>query len=462
MFENNKDFFPTPVDLIDKMLSKIERNNYNHILEPSVWKWDIIDRVNEKCYWRKPKWYWIELDYNLRELSKNKCEIIWYDFLDFNPWMISINCIIANFPFSNWDKHFLKAWEILKDWEMVCLVNAETIKNPFSKSRQLIQKIIADNNWEVEYIENAFIDAERKTWVEVAMISIKKKSDESENMFSWFKQEFFNEYKDLDWEIKDNQMVVWNDKIDHLVNLSKILKNIEVEKQKSMVKAKYYNSLLVKNLKDIWIDDWYFKTDEVFDITDRIFAINQRFWSLFFQATNFRSQLTAKTYENFISEYSQSKIDFTRDNINKVMDIIKFNSWKIQEENILTIFDYLTKHRSENREHIEWWKTNSWWKLRNRWIVPYWVELDWGWCIRWFTYNFKETLDDIDKVFCFIWQKDFNKIKRTRDWFEDDCEFFEIKVYKKWTVHFKVKDEYLDILKTFNYKACASKKWLWL
>ena len=92
--------------------------------------------------------------------------------------MISFDLIIANFPFSNWVKHFLKAWSLLWKWEIVCLLNAETLKNPFSEERKLMKTIIKDNNWEVEYIENAFLDAERKTSVEVALITISKKQTE--------------------------------------------------------------------------------------------------------------------------------------------------------------------------------------------------------------------------------------------------------------------------------------------
>ena len=50
--------------------------------------------------------------------------------------------IIANFPFSDGDKHLHKAIDIMFSGQIVCLINAETIKNPFSNSRkELIQKL---------------------------------------------------------------------------------------------------------------------------------------------------------------------------------------------------------------------------------------------------------------------------------------------------------------------------------
>lgn len=467
----NKDYFPTPSELIDKMLSKIEIGKYNNILEPSVWKWDIVDGIKSKfLYWRKPNIYWIEIEHQLRELSKNKCEIIWYDFLEFKNTMISFDLIIANFPFSNWVKHFLKAWDLLWKGELVCLVNAETVKNPFSEERKLMKTILEDNGAEVEYIENAFVDAERKTGVEVALITISKKETEFDNIFKNFQEDFYGEFSNLDWEINKNEIVAWNNKVDHIIKLNQILKKEAIKSAIASNKYNYYNSIFNKALEEKGIKET--KNDELQlkdNIKETVFRINQQCWAYFFRITPLRSKLTSKVYEQFIEQYQKSKIDFTHENIKAVWDIVMLSAWKIQEENYVEVFDYLTKHREDNRVHIEWWKTNSWYKLNKRFITPYGVELEWGWkTIRWFTYNFKEKLDDIDKVFCNLTWKDFNNIRQTRNWFEssdaenaNNCEFFEIKVYKKWTVHFLVKKEYIEELQKFNMIVCKAKKWIW-
>lgn len=458
----NADFYPTPKILINKMLSKVDLNKVKTILEPSCWKWDIIEAIKEKCYWYRPKIYWIEIEHQLRELVKNKCEIIWYDFLEFNNTMINFDLIIANFPFSNWVKHFLKAWELLWKGDLVCLVNAETIKNPFSKERQLMLEILENNNAEIEYIENAFIEAERKTSVEVALIKITKIKTNYSNIFEWFKEQFYNEFTNLDWDIKQNEIVVWNDKVDHIIKLNIILKKEAINVAIAKNKYSYYNSIFSDALLNKWLIEK--KEDDksiISDITEEIFTINQKCWSYFFRITPLRSKLTNKTYQNFIEEYQNSKIDFTYENIHRVTEIIKLNAWKIQEENYIEIFDYLTKYREDNRIHIEWWKTNSWYQLNKRFIIPRWV--DYSRDKPRFQREFKEKLDDIDTVFCNLTWKDFNNIKQTRDFFENhwETEFFELKTYKKWTVHFKVKDEYLENLKNFNLIVCKSKKWIW-
>lgn len=113
----NKDFFPTAQSTIQKMIDTLtneEKKSIKTILDPSVWKWDIIKYLKENTFrWGNYKFYGIEIEYQLREISKQYCEIIWYDFLTFNNNYYNFDLIIANFPFSEWVKHFLKAWDLM-------------------------------------------------------------------------------------------------------------------------------------------------------------------------------------------------------------------------------------------------------------------------------------------------------------------------------------------------------------
>ena len=56
---------------------------------------------------------------------------------------------------------------------IVCILNAETLKNPYSAERKAIVQKLEDNNADIEYIQEAFIDGERKTNVEIALIRVK-------------------------------------------------------------------------------------------------------------------------------------------------------------------------------------------------------------------------------------------------------------------------------------------------
>lgn len=49
MFTNNKDFYPTPQNIIDKMLCNIDFSMIKSILEPSAGKGDIIEALKKKA-----------------------------------------------------------------------------------------------------------------------------------------------------------------------------------------------------------------------------------------------------------------------------------------------------------------------------------------------------------------------------------------------------------------------------
>lgn len=107
----NNDFYPTPVEIIEKMVDGIELHGKT-ILEPSAGKGDIVDylksfNANVIACEKSPE---------LREILKNKCPIIENDFLQLKAEQIShIQAIIMNPPFSADERHIIHAWSIAPD-----------------------------------------------------------------------------------------------------------------------------------------------------------------------------------------------------------------------------------------------------------------------------------------------------------------------------------------------------------
>lgn len=88
--------------------------------------------------------------------------------------MKEYDLIVMNPPFSNGCKHLLKALEMQKrnGGAVICLLNAETLKNPCTNDRQDLQRKLAEYNAKIEYMQDAFLDAERKTAVEIALVKV--------------------------------------------------------------------------------------------------------------------------------------------------------------------------------------------------------------------------------------------------------------------------------------------------
>jgi len=119
--------------------------------------------------------------------------------------------------------------------------------------------------------------------------------------------------------------------------------------------------------------------------------------------------------------------------------------------------DNFTKHHHENRFGVEGWKTNSGHMLNKKFIVDGVMETQsyMGFKPRYNSYA-SNKIDDLVKVLCNICGTDYNTIGsiyhlcrpikegqnidkiEPNTWY--DWGFFEIKCFKKGTMHFKFKD----------------------
>ena len=75
---------------------------------------------------------------SLKELG---AKIIGYDFLQVSS-LATVSNLIMNPPFQQGCAHVLHAWDVLYDAELVAIINAETIRNPFSQDRQRLCSLI--------------------------------------------------------------------------------------------------------------------------------------------------------------------------------------------------------------------------------------------------------------------------------------------------------------------------------
>jgi len=180
---NLLEFYPTPQHLIAKMLSGIDFEQINTVLEPSAGTGDICNEVNKKLKYVSNNYSreeyrgdidCIEIDGDLCAILKDKKYRVVHDnFLTYESKK-KYDLIIMNPPFSEGDKHLMKAINMQEVFggSIVCLLNAETLKNPYSNLRKTLVRLLDELNAIIEYLPGEFENAERKTKVEVALIKI--------------------------------------------------------------------------------------------------------------------------------------------------------------------------------------------------------------------------------------------------------------------------------------------------
>ena len=178
----NDSFYPTPKGLAEKMLTDIDWTFTREVLEPSAGKGDLAEVIQEIQKRHFNRWSsvdvhidTIEQDPNLISILKGKeFPVIANDFLNFHTYK-KYDAIIMNPPFANGDLHLLKAISLMERWGgyVVCLLNAETIRNPYCNSRKALAVKLKQLDADITFHEKAFADAERKTDIDVAMVKVK-------------------------------------------------------------------------------------------------------------------------------------------------------------------------------------------------------------------------------------------------------------------------------------------------
>ena len=484
---NDNQFYPTPKDLATKLFSMLtkSRNKYYYILEPSAGKGDLIKHFyDDASGWERRifRFSCCEIDYNLSSILLNiknsgeqyeyenlNLEIVGSDFLEFNS-IENYDLIIMNPPFKNGDKHLLHALNYVVDGEILCILNAETLKNPCTNNRILLNQKLNELNATIKYVEGGFStsESERKTNVEVALIHIKKEQD-IEKIFS-------DEYEKMDYDIdlKDGSEVKnikENQSIDDMLLEYQDYQKRIVRTCEAMFKASYGCRDLIRVSIGERLDSS--RAYPILAIQSALRDANEiiknRYWRKLLDRKEFKDKLTSKeinTFNNIIKRFCN--MEFSYNNINTLYEYILKNGNDLFKNAIFDLFDEITRKHSwypEKEKNIylfNGWKSNNGYKINSRFIL----------IIQGYTcYDSQvlEKLDDIEKIFVYFSNGIYPEIK-LRDAFNvwhknnrSDLNYFEnsmfkIRVYKKGTMHFYVKNDAL--LRRFNVYVGRERTWL--
>ena len=145
----NRDFYPTPIDVIEKMLIGVDISG-KIILEPSAGSGNIVDYLNSRG---AKKIIACETVEKLRRTLGGKCDIIADDFLTVTSEQVShIDLIVMNPPFSADEKHILHAYDIAPGGcEIIALCNSQTLNDRYSTSRKQLHEIVEMHGFD-EYL----------------------------------------------------------------------------------------------------------------------------------------------------------------------------------------------------------------------------------------------------------------------------------------------------------------------
>lgn len=492
MFTDNKDFYPTPQNIIDKMLCNLDFTMIKSILEPSAGKGNIVEALKKKeeshnKYYGKQYYQFdldcIEADQNLQHILRGKnFRVVYNDFLTYNT-MKEYDLIIMNPPFSNGCKHLLKALELQKrnGGAVVCILNAETLKKPCTNDRQDLKRKLTEYNAKIEFIQDAFLDAERKTAVEIALIKVQLPEVHRE---SFILEGLRKTQERREFQTEENTQLIDNDFFKAIVNQYQL----EVEAGIRLIKEYYAIQPFI--LSQFGKDE---KTGETIQkggciismkvskdrlsVNEYIKAVRSKYWTALFENKKFIGQLTNNLQRDFYNKVEElSNYDFSLYNIYQLKIDMQKKVVKGIEDTIIELFDELSHkysywdETSKNIHYYNGWKTNQAWIINKKVIIPLngYHDLAYSWG------GFRPTqsdtvrkLQDIEKCFNYL-DGGLTKavdLKESLKFAEEygetkdiQLKYFTVTFYKKGTCHITFNNE--ELLKKFNIFGSQHKGWL--
>jgi len=474
----NEEFYPTPKEVSIKMMEKISTDAV-YFLEPNAGKGDLAEIIKGEYRYDRKKVDCIEISPELSAILQDKdFRVVGSDWLDY-AGVCYYDAIVMNPPFSNGCDHLLKAWDFLYDGEIVCLLNAETIKTPYTASRKRLKKII-DEHGSVEYLGDCFATAERKTGVNVALVYLKKES-EDDRIDLWesdTKERSVNDNIAGQGLGADNVPAI----VDKLGNMQVYYDQANVHMFKAFQHIR--KASLYMEANDI---DLQYQMDKVLEMAMKNVNLakaefshihRNRAWHKVFNQMEFHKWLDQKQRNEFVRDIDRNgNIPFTKENIKGTLENVFLSRQRLFEQSVANVFDELTKYYKGNSNHTEGWKSNDSYKINKKIVFPFGCEFNskYG---RYFSSHCGHYLDiynDLDRVLCVMTGRDFSQCETIgealrrkfhilghdiKSPFDNETEsrFFDIRFYMKGTVHLKFKNE--QDWRLFNTTAAKGRAWL--
>ena len=453
-----KDFYPTPDNVIEAMLANTDVTN-KVILEPSAGKGNIVDWLQKNgatavlaC----------EIENNLRKIVSSKCDVLEADFFNIRPENIShIDMIVMNPPFSADEKHILHAWETAPGGcEIIALCNSETLDNRYSRNRAILRELI-ELHGSSESLYDCFTEAERETGVHVSVVRLFKPATGEMEFDGYFEMQ-------EEEERQENGIMTFNSiqevvsryvgavkMFDDVINASDAINNLINPISDGL--GIRFGAVSSSNSSSNITRDFFKK------------ALQKSAWRSVFHKFNMNKYVTQKLMgdiNKFVEQ--QTAVPFTVRNIYKMIDLIIGTHAERMDSVLTEAFDRICSFSSENSTAGEKWKTNSNYKVNQKFIVPYMCKNDMRWPSQYVDMNYSRynELDDIVKALCHLKGMDYNITTSINtfvrsfnmewgQWYS--WGFFEIRGYKKGTMHFKFQS--IKLWEDFNRKVGEIKGW---
>lgn len=482
------EFYPTPPDVIDRMVQPWRIHPDRPalklagltILEPSAGSGAMLTHLIHHSLVSPPaRLHAVEPNPACRTLLQAipQVSLVGDDFLQFAPSQ-QYDLILMNPPFSQGTRHLLHAWDISTTAHIACLLNAETVRNPFSAARKRVQQLIEEHG-SVEFLGPVFAEADRPTDVDVALVRLRK-VDQRDRFHFWNDHHWQQERPPIDYteETLGNE-VATNDLVAALVGQYRHVEHVFVDYLKAHRRLQHHVRTISthshRSFDDMLKDAIRFRDTPQEMVQHFMADLRQQAWQSVIARTRVSDLMTGSVRRDFDElQQSQQAMDFTEANIHALFELLFTNRSTILQRSVEESFDLMTRYHKENRVHQEGWLSNDAFKVTKKVVLPGCVQQGYVSGMQVSHYH-QNTLNDIDRGVAMVDGRKlgdittivaalddrFKGMKVYSGPLEDNTctsTYFHIRFFKKGTIHLTWLDE--GLRERFNLAAARCKKWL--
>lgn len=393
--------YPTPTALAQVAVSKFKNREFTAVLEPSAYEGDLLWPILEDRY-NRAKVYALEIDVTRHPILRSKgVSVIGTDFMAYSGPML-FSHILMNPPFKDGVDHVLKGWEVLQSGELVAIINAQTIKNPHTKKRELLVRLIEDFG-SVEFREDSFMDPDtkRKTKVEVAIVYLRKEQVAFTVSLDGLKKDTGPDIGEVN---KMNPLALPKSSIALMVDTFNLAVEYGIRSLKARAEARYYSRLLGKVPADEDMEAKEVTLDSLVGAVNDLYTdYKEVAWKRLIDSSEFTSKFSSKIASKIHGMLDELKtLEFTEENIHALLTGMMENKTEMDMEMVEDLFDEFTKYHPENRYYYKGWVSNEKHRIgmkvkHTRIIIPSMVSAYGG-----INYSNEYILRDIERVFALL------------------------------------------------------------
>ena len=455
------------------MIDRI-KGDARYYLEPSAGRGDIAETIKD----RGDGWGARAVEVDCIESSPDLCailrgkdlQIVGSDWLTYDG-VSYYDAIVMNPPFSQGARHLLRAWDFMHDGEIVCLLNAETIRNPHTAERKRLAAIVEEHG-DVEDLGACFDSAIRTADVNVVMVYLRKTAKD-DRVELWDTGTAEAEHGDL---LEDTNLPAVRDRLGNM-------QRYYDEGNRHMLLAFEHARKAATYLDANKISQGQEYSDILSHaMSSRVSHSRAEFlrkhrkdaWLSVFRMMDFHKWLDKKQTDEMIADVSRNgNFPFTAENIKGTLENVIAQRRKLFEQSAWNVFEELTRYFKGNTNYHEGWKSNDQFTVNKKLVFPYGVSYDRRWDTGfdlWSNQRMIDIYNDVDRVLAVIDGVSFDSIRTVGAAIDQsirddkktakatESRYFHIRYYKKGTVHLKWKR--LDLREKFIQTAVRGRNWI--